>query len=476
MLWVCLHFPQLALEVFNPAPETPLVVEQTEQQRRAVLFASTAAQQAGVTPGMSIPSAYGMCDHLQVRVRDPGLEQKTLQRIALIGYQFTPHLALVGDDQLLLEIETSLRLFGGCDALLATLQKALGEEALSCAIACFPTAKGAMVLARCAVPPGSAEIFPLEALDTCPLSATDLPTTQVTRLQGMGLQSLGQLFALPGAALGKRFGQATLFYLQQLRGLLPDLRPHYELPAQFESNFELGHETQQQEAILFPLKRLLQALETYLYARQLMAASVRLHLKRRDLSHETLSLTPAQGTIKSDELLSLFRLRLEQHTLSQPVVAIYLECNDFTPWKPIAKDLFDTRAGQQLSPQALVDRLRARLGNERVSGLRPLEDHRPERAWQAVPPGQVSEPTRTPYPRPLWLLESPRPLTNKKGLPCDGAPLQLLQGPERIDSGWWDQAPVQRDYFIARHPSGALYWIYHPTQQPGEWYLHGVFS
>lgn len=476
MLWVCLHFPRLALDVFNAHPELPLVVERIQQQRRVVHLASPAAQQAGIDTGMSIPGAYGMCDTLQVKLRDEALEQKVLQRMALLAYQFTPHIAIFPPDNLLLEVESSLRLFGGCTALLHCLQTALADENLHYTLACFPTAKGAVVLARCAVAVNQAEIFPIEALQDCPLHATELPAPQVTRLTGMGLHTLGELFALPSAALGKRFGQGTLFYLQQLRGLQPDLRPHYLLPPLFQSSIELGHETCQQEALLFPLKRLLSALENYLHARQLLAASVALTLKRRDLSEETLTLTPAQGLLKSEELLSLFRLRLEQHPLSQPVIAIGLESTDFYPWKQIARDLFTTQAGQQLSPQALVDRLQARLGVERVSGLRPVEDHRPERAWQPTPPGTSASTATTPYPRPLWLLEAPRPLISKKGLPCDGAPLQLLQGPERIDSGWWDQQPVQRDYFVARHPGGAMYWIFHPVEQPQQWFLHGIFS
>ena len=30
------------------------------------------------------------------------------------------------------------------------------------------------------------------------------------------------------------------------------------------------------------------------------------------------------------------------------------------------------------------------------------------------------------------------------------ARLELLAGPERIESGWWDGADVQRDYYVAQ--------------------------
>jgi protein ImuB len=63
----------------------------------------------------------------------------------------------------------------------------------------------------------------------------------------------------------------------------------------------------------------------------------------------------------------------------------------------------------------------------------------------------------------------------------DGAALQLLAGPERIESGWWDGALAARDYFIARANDGALVWIYRTRllcdhDEGSGWFLHGRFA
>ena len=42
----------------------------------------------------------------------------------------------------------------------------------------------------------------------------------------------------------------------------------------------------------------------------------------------------------------------------------------------------------------------------------------------------------------------------------DEQPLELLAGPERIESGWWNGREAMRDYFIAQAGSGALVWVY----------------
>ena len=55
----------------------------------------------------------------------------------------------------------------------------------------------------------------------------------------------------------------------------------------------------------------------------------------------------------------------------------------------------------------------------------------------------------------------------------------LRDGPERIESGWWDGADVRRDYFVADTPDGATAWIYRDHRygvDDGEWFLHGLFA
>ena len=55
----------------------------------------------------------------------------------------------------------------------------------------------------------------------------------------------------------------------------------------------------------------------------------------------------------------------------------------------------------------------------------------------------------------------------------------LRDGPERIESGWWDGGDVRRDYFVAESPQGETMWIYRDHRygiDDGEWFLHGIFA
>ncbi|NUP86955.1 MAG: hypothetical protein HUU30_14555 [Burkholderiaceae bacterium] len=60
----------------------------------------------------------------------------------------------------------------------------------------------------------------------------------------------------------------------------------------------------------------------------------------------------------------------------------------------------------------------------------------------------------------------------------DGRALQVLAGPERIETGWWDGALVLRDYYIAATPEGSLVWVFRHRLpgQAGPWFLHGRFG
>ena len=119
--------------------------------------------------------------------------------------------------------------------------------------------------------------------------------------------------------------------------------------------------------------------------------------------------------------------------------------------------------------------MRARLGTEAVCGIAGRAEHRPEHAGVIADLG--AKQLQLDFgERPFWLLDRPRPLAEIEAVPHHDGPLELLVGPERIESGWWDGDDVARDYFVARMQSEALVWIYRERRGEGGWYLHGLFA
>jgi protein ImuB len=158
------------------------------------------------------------------------------------------------------------------------------------------------------------------------------------------------------------------------------------------------------------------------------------------------------------------------------VTAVALEAIEPAPLAGPVAELFADARREAEAPPLLIERLRARLGMEAVTGLRSLPDHRPERAWCAAEPGSAQPAGGLAAPRPLWLLREPRPLETRDDTPCWHRPLKLLAGPERIESGWWDDAEACRDYFVAAGPGEELLWVFRELAPPHGWYVHGIFA
>ena len=382
----------------------------------------------------------------------PGLAAETLPPLAAWACQFTPRVALE-PDALLLEVEGSLRYFGGTDALLVALECGLAELGLRASLATAPTARAALWCAR-----GAGLPFP------------DLPVAVIgdehaAFFKSIGVATLGQALALPREGLAQRCGQGLIDELDRALGKLPEPREFFVPPERFSERLELPAEVSDAEALLFGARRLLVQLEGLLAARQAGVRAFRLGLVHRDGSTSEVALQLASTTRETERLSRLLREKLAVLKLTQPVEAITLAAADFIPLAGKSRALFGDRAADAEDWDRLVERLQARLGRAAVHGLSVYPDHRPEYAWRRVDPGEW-DPREfvQPGPRPAWLLERP--------LPVDEGRLELVAGPERIACGWWDGDETNRDYFVVEF-GAALAWAY---REQGQWYVHGFFA
>ncbi len=70
--------------------------------------------------------------------------------------------------------------------------------------------------------------------------------------------------------------------------------------------------------------------------------------------------------------------------------------------------------------------------------------------------------------RPLWLLDPVRSIAR--------ADLQLLTKAERLESGWWDETDIGRDYHQAISRSGQRLWVFRKHGTSPQWFVHGLFA
>lgn len=503
MLWLALHFPQLPLEVFQRASALPAinVVSGGGSQPR-VLIASSAAVQHGIHPGMSFSAAYALAPELNVLERNPSLETQTLESLALWAEQFTPTIVIaqprsntksvVAADSLLLEIESCLKLFGGLDALAGQVRDQINALGFDTACAVAPTAAGALLLARSGLEVQVTTLPQLrEQLIRLPIENLDSPAATITTLSRLGVRTLGECLQLPRDGVARRFDQSLLDDLDRALGNLPDPRAPFIPPPRFASRLIPPAPIPDVEALLFGVKRLINECTGFLTGRQAGATRLQLKLEHEDHPPTQVRIELSMPSRDSAHLTVLARERLSRITLPQAVEAFSLELEESMQLAPSNFSFFTTRGASTEDRVALVERLRARLGSDAVHGLTLVPAHRPELAFKETEPGTKNM-TAPLAPRPLWLLATPRPLLKDDHGPRLDGPLRLLSGPERIESGWWDDRDVQRDYFVAANPEGARFWIFCDRKtgdRPGnrvsplgttvdqaQWYLHGVFA
>jgi protein ImuB len=455
MLWVALYFPHLALEALlrGRAPSEGTDDPWAVAENRSVLACNAAAAAAGVRPGSSLAAAWAIAPRLRVLPRDCAAESAALEAVAAWACQFTSRVSLEPPQAVLLEVEGSLRLFEGSGRLMARLRGGLAGLGFEGLVATGATARAALWLARGA----------RDALEALPVCAIAPPAESLALLQSIGVGTLGELMRLPRAAAAARLGQGLLDDIDRALGTLPEPREFFSPPARFAARLELPAPVTQAESLLFAARRLLLQLEGFLAARQAGVRGFTLRLLHRSPPETAVVIGFAALRRDAEQGLRLLRERLGARSFAGPVEALRLEAEELAPLAAATPGLFGDARSETEAWERLLERLQARLGEAQVHGLALHPDHRPERAWRAVPERDAAPAAAG--PRPLWLLEPPRRLGEGE--------FTLLAGPERIESGWWDGADVVRDYFIARTGAEALAWIY---RAPEGWFLHGLFA
>ncbi|MHB8455285.1 MAG: Y-family DNA polymerase [Acidiferrobacterales bacterium] len=477
MLWLCLHLPDLPLEIFtrsDPAPEALVLVHGSGHGHgRCVALCDAVARRYGIRSGMSLNAAHALASSLRVRERDEESERAALERLAAWAGQFTSIVDLL-PQALLLEVARSRRLFGSLERLREAVRQGVTELGYRAYLAIAPTPLAAAWLARvnreeCIT---RQEVLP-SVLAPLPLACLDLTSKQSETLHGMGVRAIGDCLRLPRDGLARRLGPGLVRLLDRALGRVPDPRAAFVVPFVFESRVALPAAVNTAEGLLFPLRRLLLELEGFLRARNAGTRAMELSLLHSATVVTKVELelvTPSRDAVY---LATLLRERLEHVVLPSPVEEVALRVADPCT---LASHNLDFFISQGMADETLIERLRARLGKDAVRGLCQREEHRPERAWGYAEPGVVSETRNRPGRRPLWLLRKPLLLEVRNEHPCLDGALLLKPGWERIESGWWDGQDVARDYFIARSVHGAQLWVYRELRGERRWFLHGIFS
>jgi protein ImuB len=364
-------------------------------------------------------------------------------------------------------------------------------------------------------------------LGRLPLTVTRWPAAVLDLLEGVGVTTIADSLRLPRDGFARRAGRAYLDALDKALGRHADPRAAFEASKHLDFEVELADETTSLPIFVDAVTRMTEELARELKIRQVQVGELKLVFEHRRTDPTVHRLELLESTGNRLRLLELLCDKLERIELPAPAAALRLSAGPLEP--AVAEDgrLFKGEGGTESGARArLIERLRGRLGEAAVHGLAPAADHRPERAWVATevpgvlrrrsaqrsPAGSrvrgtdagtvrdastvrdtsavrdtstardastarvpLSGEPGEPAERPLWLLPVPEPLRCVAGRPHLDGGLRMIDGPERIESGWWDGNDVGRDYFVAVGLGGERLWVFR-DRADHRWYLHGRFG
>jgi nucleotidyltransferase/DNA polymerase involved in DNA repair len=295
------------------------------------------------------------------------------------------------------------------------------------------------------------------------------------RLRLLGVNTLGDLAALPHGPFVRRFGIEAARWHDLARGI--DDRPLEPRARALRVDRALYGEgdASSEEQVLFALRTLVGWVVDDLCAAGKRAGRLVLRLECEDGETRELTTRVAQPTAVPATLFELLRARLEGVVLNAPVTGLRLAAEELASGS-VALSLF---AASDPDPDAIgvvLARLDAALGEGKALRARVVDGPRIERRFTFEPFTLEVLATRGPRPEPPPLAASatlqlriaePRRIDVRV---IDGAPRfvgsppqQVVEvaGPWRAEEGWWtpatgEGAPLVRDEYDVLLEDGAL--------------------
>lgn len=415
-----------------------------------------------------------------------------LERLGLHARQFTSWVSLEMPDGLLLEINGSAKLFGSLETLHAALDAVWSRLSLAARSATAPSTLAALWLARAG---GSILIDDpgrlAGVLAPLPTACTGWDEERLATLRAMGVTHLGELLRLPRAGLARRFGPTVPFELDVALARQAAPRRSFVPRERFRERLDLETEIESLDGLCRVCLPLVDRCAQFLRARRMGVQSLELRLRHRARADTRVRLGLAGVTSARCRLADVLVHTLARLALASPVRGVELVSATLRPLAAASLEVFapgGAAGGRDTAPQ-LVERLRARLGERAVYGICTVAEHRPEAAWRRLDElplqaarghgrgcaQRLSRHGLDEVARPAWLLQEPVMLFASDLQRVQRGDLILEQGPERIESGWWDGKDVVRDYYQARQMGGARLWVFQERRSE-RWYLHGVFA
>jgi len=480
-----------------PGGEVPVVLAREGAHGPVIHAVSDAARERGIVPGSRVVDVQAIYPDLHVETADVAGDTALLERLAVWARRWCPW-TVAEAGGIVLDTTGAAHLFGGEAGLLRDIGARFAMQGLRARLAMAPTRGAARMLARFGpdgVICGLDDVA--DVLVSLPIMALKLPEKSEQLLIRLGLKTLGALEAVPRLSLMRRFAGTVseanpLILLDRALGRAADpLNAPPDAP-RFMARVRLA------EPVMDPVPHLDALAENLCGALARAEQGVRrlrLTIYRVDGEWRSRDVATASASRDPAHMVRLLVGKLEGVDPGFGFDLLTLEALWTEPLS-LHQDRLDGGRDAGADVAALLDRLTAKLGPEKVTWSAFVQSHVPERVERRVPALAHApvKPVAAPRARPLRLYDPAEEIAVLYAVP-EGPPARFRwrrviyltgrqEGPERIAPEWWRDRPGTRlrDYYRVEVQDGRRFWIFRDgvlgdgRGSDPVWFLHGVFA
>lgn len=499
----CVLIPNFGLSVQLQKDPTLLleaaVLAENEREAAVIIEVNGKADRAGIRPGLTVSQAHSLCPDLHVLLHNETAETSESQRLTRCLQDIVPLVESDSPAVFFLEADGLELLYGDHAELASRLIAKIKEEQYPVSVGIAANKFAARVAAEVShcyqhtcIPEGCQREF----LENLPITHLRLDPETETRLQQLGLRTMGQLAAFPTNELQERFGHEGWRLSILARGddpeyLLPETQTE-ELIATSYPPTPLSRAT----AISSQVERLLEQLFVPLEKEGKGCRSLAIRLVFTNTDEKWLTLSVARPTLLIGTFTRQLGSKLEQARVPSPVTEITLTITETSPLQITQMPLIGESG--VTTPHTGSDNHLARILSQNQL-YRPRLNYSPvpENSFLLIPfdfntrGRKKSEPsgsnTHLPYYslRRISGLRLLTPPSEAKVTGADGKPKQLLvgrqrhrikslTGPWKLSGNWWSR-DFSRQYYEIETSSRQQYLLYYDTIT-SRWFLQGVFD
>ncbi len=472
---------------------SPTLLVRTVSGRQIVAHRCERARTLGVRPGAALSAARAALPANVTPVillDEPDRDRRALRAVATWALRYSPIVAPEEPDAILLDITGCDHLFGGEASMLRRVLGDLHRLGFRARGAIAPTFGAARAVARfgpereAIVADGGVH----DALAGLPVLALDMEGDDAAGLAEVGVKTVGELFALPRAAIGARYGVGALRCVDRALGRMAEAIEPVRAAEPVRIARVFDGPCACLETIGLACRETLERLGKELERREEGALEVVVTLERSDLEPARLALRLCAGSRDAGHLWSLLLPRLERTHLGFGVEGVLVEAARTARLSHGQGGWWGGSQARSREGDRLLDMFANRLGRDRVRRALIVESHTPERAfaWRSVlVPMDASRAEAPEGARPTILFDPPQP-ARAVALTPDG-PVHRFEwragagdvahctGPERLAGEWWRGGGETRDYFKVRDERGAWLWL-RRDHAGGRWFVHGMWA